>query len=57
MTLILTPEDYGENLPSELTTFTLGVNMPRCINIDEHDIIMYVDATDIDNPIEIIIKS
>jgi hypothetical protein len=56
MTLILNPDDYLENLPSELNPLTLGVNMPKHINPDLYEIILFVDATDINNPTEILIK-
>ncbi len=55
-TLILVPKDYGSDLPSELNTFTLGVNLPRSINCELYECIIYVDASDIDNPIEIVLK-
>jgi len=56
MTLILTPDDFEAlGLPhpyeEEDVELHLIVDQP-----EQHDIIMFVDATDVDNPIEIVLQ-
>jgi len=57
VTLILTPEDFKAlGLPPP--TEEVDVELTHIVDLPEqHDIIMYVDATDVNNPIEIYLKS
>jgi len=56
VTLILTPEDFKAlGLPPP--TEEVDVELTHIVDLPEqHDIIMYVDATDVNNPIEIVLQ-
>ena len=49
-TLILTPEDFGVLEPKLEHLAALGIAQ------DDWEIIMFVDATNVDDPVEIVLK-
>ena len=49
-TLILTPDDFGVLEPKLEHLAALGIDH------NDHEVVMFVDATDVDDPTEIVLK-